>query len=333
MLLMKKILFPRTKLYLMDELVFLQPVEYNSYFAGACISWRWDANGGAWQPHYRITDHLGSTRLETSSNGTITAAYDYKPFGEQIPLMTSKTRKTYIGKERDDESYLGDFGVRKYDYAAGRFTSPDVMFEKYMTWSPYQYSMNNPINLLDFNGKNGVKVVDDEVKTITIQAVYVYNEKLGGNLQDIQQANKDLNDKNYTVTEGIYDGYSVKFDLSGVPSGSNHEDDQNTSGGINIGNTYQANADFKWLDKKTGKENFNEKNGIIHGGTTLDNNHIAMNQPYNTTRNLIHEIFHTLFFNNDGAETGIGNYKPGTEMPTPNDINQLIYNPALKEVK
>ena len=152
MLLMKKILFPRTKLYLMDELVFLQPVEYNSYFAGACISWRWDANGGAWQPHYRITDHLGSTRLETSSNGTITAAYDYKPFGEQIPLMTTTTRKTYIGKERDEESYLGDFGVRKYDYAAGRFTSPDVLWENDRSFNPYHYSHNNPISRKDGNG-------------------------------------------------------------------------------------------------------------------------------------------------------------------------------------
>jgi hypothetical protein len=49
--------------------------------------------------------------------------------------MTTKTRKTYIGKERDDESYLGDFGTRlacflcKYDYAASRFTSPDVLWD------------------------------------------------------------------------------------------------------------------------------------------------------------------------------------------------------------
>jgi hypothetical protein len=194
--------------------------------------------------------------------------------------------------------------------------------------------MNNPLSASDFNGKNAVRVVDDKVKTITIQAVYVYNEKLGGNLQDIQAANKALNDNNYSVTEGIYDGYSVKFDLSGVPSGSTHEDVQNTSGGINIGNTYQANADFKWNDIKTGKEDFKEKNGIIHGGTTLNNRNIAMNPPYNTTRNLIHEIFHTLFFNNDAAPTGIGNYKPGTSMPTPDDINTLInYNPALIEVK
>ena len=66
--------------------------------------------------------------------------------------MTTKTRKTYIDKERDDESYLGDFGVRKYDYAAGRFTSPDMLWEKYMGWSPYNYCGNNPINASDASG-------------------------------------------------------------------------------------------------------------------------------------------------------------------------------------
>lgn len=66
--------------------------------------------------------------------------------------MTSKTRKTYIGKERDDESYLGDFGVRKYDYAAGRFTALDMLWEKYMGWSPYNYSGNNPISSSDPSG-------------------------------------------------------------------------------------------------------------------------------------------------------------------------------------
>ena len=55
----------------------------------------------------------------------ITGMYDYMPFGEQIPVSLSgtKDRLSYIGKENDIESGLGDFGVRKYDDAAGRFLS------------------------------------------------------------------------------------------------------------------------------------------------------------------------------------------------------------------
>jgi hypothetical protein len=34
----------------------------------------------------------------------------------------------------------------------GRFLSIDKLWEKYYGWTPYQYSMNNPISLLDENG-------------------------------------------------------------------------------------------------------------------------------------------------------------------------------------
>jgi len=62
-------------------------------------------------------------------------------------------KMTQNAKEQDYESELADHGVRKYDYDIGRFTSTDVLFEKYYGWTPYQYSANNPINLLDWNGK------------------------------------------------------------------------------------------------------------------------------------------------------------------------------------
>ena len=59
----------------------------------------------------------------------------------------------HINKEKDYESGLGDFGVRKYDDGIGRFTSIDPLFEKYAGWTPYHYSLNNPVNMKDDNGK------------------------------------------------------------------------------------------------------------------------------------------------------------------------------------
>jgi RHS repeat-associated protein len=56
----------------------------------------------------------------------IVCSYTYEPFGKQITLFSeSQTRLSFIGKEKDIESELGDFGVRKYDEVQGRFTSID----------------------------------------------------------------------------------------------------------------------------------------------------------------------------------------------------------------
>ena len=51
-------------------------------------------------------------------------------------------RLGWLGKEKDLESGLGDHGVRKYDAGSGRFLSVDPLWEKYLSFSPYQYSGN-----------------------------------------------------------------------------------------------------------------------------------------------------------------------------------------------
>ncbi|MCE2503337.1 MAG: hypothetical protein J4G05_04665, partial [Chlorobi bacterium] len=61
-------------------------------------------------------------------------------------------RKGFIDKEKDKESGLGDFGVRKYDDEIGRFTSPDPLWEEFRAWSPYHYSSNNPLVYKDPHG-------------------------------------------------------------------------------------------------------------------------------------------------------------------------------------
>jgi len=71
-------------------------------------------------------------------------------------------RQSFIGKpkcgvEKDNESSLGDFGVRKYDDFAGRFFKIDPLWEKYYGWTPYHYSANNPISRIDPDGFEPVK--------------------------------------------------------------------------------------------------------------------------------------------------------------------------------
>jgi RHS repeat-associated protein len=82
----------------------------------------------------------------------IKAKNNYTPFGKTKTLTDGHTRNLYIGKEVDTESSLADHGVRKYDPAIGRLTCPDVLWEKYAGWSPYHYTMNNPVGFTDGNG-------------------------------------------------------------------------------------------------------------------------------------------------------------------------------------
>jgi RHS repeat-associated protein len=66
-------------------------------------------------------------------------------------------RYGFNGKEKDDEvkgagaSY--DFGARMYDPRLGRWLSCDPLFAKYRDLSPFNYCDNNPIMLIDNDGK------------------------------------------------------------------------------------------------------------------------------------------------------------------------------------
>ncbi|MBN8575235.1 MAG: hypothetical protein J0M05_15075, partial [Candidatus Kapabacteria bacterium] len=50
-------------------------------------------------------------------------------------------------------SDLADHGVRKYDYITGRFMAVDPLWEKYRGLNTYQYAANNPMIMIDRNGK------------------------------------------------------------------------------------------------------------------------------------------------------------------------------------
>ncbi len=66
-------------------------------------------------------------------------------------------RYGYNGKENDDEvkgeSNQQDYGFRVYDPRVGRFLSVDPLADAIPAWSPYNYVLNNPVKLIDPDGR------------------------------------------------------------------------------------------------------------------------------------------------------------------------------------
>ena len=109
------------------------------------------------------TDHLGSTSLTTDTSGILEELFDYTPYGaRRLHEGTTTQVKTFLG-EYSDPSGLSYLNARYYSPVQGRFISQDSAFwsGEYIalqlidpqSWNSYSYARNNPIALLDSNGK------------------------------------------------------------------------------------------------------------------------------------------------------------------------------------
>ena len=102
---------------------------------------------------YYLADHLGSTRSLVDETGTVTAAYDYWPYGKILATSgTDATHFRFTGHERDSESGLDYMLERSYANDTGRFLRPDPMQDEYPGLSPYAYAANNPLKYVDPDG-------------------------------------------------------------------------------------------------------------------------------------------------------------------------------------
>ena len=153
-----------------------------------------------------VTDYLGSVRaVVDGTSGEVYKASDYSAFGEEdavivpqhgiipsAPLATAALpdgttiRDSYTGKEDQSldfgTSYI-DFGARQYNPSLRRWMTPDPLSEKYYGISPYAFCNNNPVNLVDpdgrawyYNSKTGQFVVhfeddDDNIYMITPEQI------------------------------------------------------------------------------------------------------------------------------------------------------------------
>ena len=102
-------------------------------------------------------DHLGTTRLITSSTGAVVSRHDYEPFGVEIPPTNEDATNShkYTGHERDALSGMDYMHARFYGSSIGRFMRPDPINgnpANPQSWNLYAYVRNNPVNATDPTG-------------------------------------------------------------------------------------------------------------------------------------------------------------------------------------
>ncbi|MBL0128177.1 MAG: hypothetical protein IPP83_12145 [Flavobacteriales bacterium] len=122
--------------------------------------------------NYELTDHLGNVcavvtgrLLDGNGGGTpkqaeLVSAQGYEPGGSLLPgrnFSSSSYNYGFQGQIKDDEihgstgtSYA--FEYRMHDPRIGRFLSIDPLVSKYPYWSPYAFSGNRVIDMIELEG-------------------------------------------------------------------------------------------------------------------------------------------------------------------------------------
>ena len=134
---------------------------------------------------YLTADHLGSPRINTDQNGTVTSRTDYLPYGEEITALGGRSpnenyspddiRKGFTGYESDAETGLEFAQARMFSTNLGRFTgsdpikiSTDRLFTPQMI-NLYVYAVNNPMKYIDPSGEENIQLGREEEDRLRAQ--------------------------------------------------------------------------------------------------------------------------------------------------------------------
>ena len=235
-------------------------------------------------------------------------------------------RYGFNGMERDDEvkgsgnSY--DFGARIYDSRLGRWMSLDPLQAKYAGWSPYNFTMDNPIFYIDPDGKDSrVSITQNKNGggTITITTVaHVY----GMNAKAVAEyANNLIENLNTTSTVKI-DGqtWNVNFNIE-----------------------FKVNQDLKSLDPNSQGLSYNDAKGVE--GVQKGDNFVCTDCPLSIgaleeadfggsrtkspgRTSAVHGVFHNLGF--DDAYSIVGDVMSRSTKPS--KIDQSHYENVAKKI-
>ena len=231
--------------------------------------------------YFYLHDHLGSVGAVGKDNGQVVQKNYYLPFGKVLNKFESWGGSVqpykYNGKEEESMFGLGlyDYHARLQDQSSQRFMSIDPLAEKYYSFSPYAYCMNNPVKYIDPDGKKIVVVVGKNQ--------YLYNGNGLTHMRTGRQAviskgshvSKIVNNYNRALRSGkltkevnsliksehIHYIEGQPTNRNAVKGGNKHDFDINESKAkIEAGKGVGTNATFDFSERA--KNNYEEKNGI-----------------------------------------------------------------------
>lgn len=145
--------------------------------------------------------------------GLVVQENHYSPFGLNLAGIEKQGQPDdkfqYNGKEKQEEFGLNwnDYGWRNYDPQLGRWHAVDPVADEYTSYSPYNYTLNNPINNIDPNGMwvetaDGYSTDDPEDIKKFLAGAAVATEKA------VELGTKAINEAGKLVEAGISEGGS-----------------------------------------------------------------------------------------------------------------------------
>ena len=237
--------------------------------------------------YFYHTDHLGSSSLVTTDGGYVTQHVEYVPFGEvfieERDNETWSTPYKFNGKELDEETGLYYYGARYYDPRVSLWLGVDPLAEKYPNVGGYVYCHNNPVNLIDLDGR-----ADEQAKKSALNAITEFEKKTDSKsvFSNITKASfvSDLRNiiNNPTSIKQESDGTCGAAALSKYLAEEQPLDYVNTAIGIyQTGSYTQNNMTLKATDemKKGGADVLTPVNTIMQGAITNVNNRFLSYNP------------------------------------------------------
>jgi len=223
--------------------------------------------------HFYLKDHLGSIRATIYDN-KLMSAQDYDAWGYILEGRTYESEQgkfKFTGKERDEESFYDYFGARYYDARVGRWGQVEPLFDKFISFSPYSYSVLNPLKFTDILGQGPkITISGNEIDinfsifytTKEVDAVFGLDQTQINVLETMSQNAHEDWSGDFVIGGELYSiNVNVELTLSSQPFDIFASEKQRLPGGYNL------IGDFTW-DPQASEQLAHER-GVGMSGNVL----------------------------------------------------------------